>query len=149
MKSPLPSACRRFLDEVVKQGSRKSPDVGKLRRLAVLTMTEVPSMPASTLRAQVERAIVMTFNLHDKGKPVEQALLLLIQHPDWSARRLAKAIGCEHTTLTRNRRFQMAKNAARRPLHGGYRVNGGVEAVVGKLPARGRSRRVKGIERTD
>jgi hypothetical protein len=44
--------------------------------------------------------------------PVALAIALMKDHPEWSARKLAQAAGCSHTTLTRSPVFRKAKALA-------------------------------------
>jgi hypothetical protein len=44
--------------------------------------------------------------------PVALAIALMKDHPEWSARKLAQAAGCSHTTLTRSPLFRTAKALA-------------------------------------
>lgn len=41
-----------------------------------------------------------------------RAFVLLLEHPDWTNRRIAKAAGVHWTTLSRNRLFKLARKAA-------------------------------------
>jgi hypothetical protein len=47
-----------------------------------------------------------------KVDPVALAIALMKDHPEWSARKLAQAAGCAHTTLTRSPVFRKAKALA-------------------------------------
>lgn len=47
-----------------------------------------------------------------KVDPVALAIALMKDHPEWSARKLAQAAGCSHTTLTRSPVFRKAKALA-------------------------------------
>jgi hypothetical protein len=47
-----------------------------------------------------------------KVDPVALAIALMKDHPEWSARKLAQAAGCSHTTLTRSPIFRKAKALA-------------------------------------
>jgi hypothetical protein len=63
--------------------------------------------------------------------PVALAIALMKDHPEWSARKLAQAAGCSHTTLTRSPLFRTAKALAAanqsRP-RGWRRSDGRIEA---------------------
>jgi hypothetical protein len=47
-----------------------------------------------------------------KVDPIALAIALMKDHPEWSARKLAEAAGCAHTTLTRSPLFRTAKSLA-------------------------------------
>jgi hypothetical protein len=66
-----------------------------------------------------------------KVDPVALAIALMKDHPEWSARKLAEAVGCSHTTLTRSALFRTAKALAgdKRSLPKGWRLpDGRIEA---------------------
>jgi hypothetical protein len=68
-----------------------------------------------------------------KIDPVALAVAMMKDHPDWSARKLAQAAGCSHTTLTRSPLFRTAKALANAKAnrHSGWKTAGGdVEAVA-------------------
>jgi Recombinase len=64
---------------------------------------------------------------------VTLAVAMMKEHPDWSARKLAQAAGCSHTTLTRSPFFRSAKalaNSKRYRPAGWKTADGAVEAVA-------------------
>lgn len=68
-----------------------------------------------------------------KIDPVALAVAMMKDHPDWSARKLAQAAGCSHTTLTRSALFRTAKAlaAAKADRRKGWKTVGGdVEAIA-------------------
>jgi hypothetical protein len=75
------------------------------------------AMPSSTSEQRVD--------------PIALAIALMKDHPEWSARKLAQAAGCAHTTLTRSALFRTAKSLAdakqSRP-QGWRRSDGRIEA---------------------
>src|SRR5207245_473285 len=68
-----------------------------------------------------------------KVDPLALAIALMKDHPEWSARKLAQAAGCAHTTLTRSPLFRTAKALAadkRQPHKGWQLADGRIEAVA-------------------
>jgi hypothetical protein len=62
-----------------------------------------------------------------KLDPVALAIAFMKDHPEWSARKLAQAAGCSHTTLTRSPLFRKAKAlaSAKQSRPQGWRLSDG------------------------
>ncbi|WP_428938864.1 hypothetical protein [Fontivita pretiosa] len=90
-------------------------------------LRELSSMPAAADRGQSPAARAKEMD------PVGHAVLLVKDHPDWSCRKIAKHVGCHHTTLTRSALFLKARELAKgQPnVPKGYKTSSGsIEAVA-------------------
>ena len=86
---------------------------------------------ASDISAQVSEPAADGPPAEPRVDPVALAIAIMKDHPEWSARKLAQAAGCSHTTLTRSPIFRKAKSiaGARQSRHQGWRLpDGRIEA---------------------
>jgi hypothetical protein len=91
------------------------------------------------LQAWVRRAVPPpTGGPTPKGETLDvvaAAIATLVQHPDWSMRKIAAAVGCNPSKLSRSERFQnafAAAKASKDDFPRGYRTaGGGLEAYPG------------------
>ena len=99
----------------------------EMRTADAQSAAPLPTVPAS------QAPLRSSTPTEPRVDPVALAIALMKDHPEWSARKLAQAAGCSHTTLTRSPLFRTAKalaGANQSHPRGWRRSDGRIEAVA-------------------